>query len=103
MQIWMMPLKIAVVVRSKYVDGDPSLKQVGGGGPALLVVRVVIPPCVTLLKVSDTGEFPVTGSTGCARMPAPMGVFGAITRLCCARGPWSTAITPLRLSTLTGT
>src|SRR2546428_11786131 len=45
----------AVVVMSKYVEGLPGLKPAGGGGPALLVVSVVLPALVTSPKVTVTG------------------------------------------------
>ena len=64
MQTEMEPEKAAVVAKLKYSAGLPRANPVSGAGPVLLVVRLVTPPCVTVLKVSVTGDVPVVVSVG---------------------------------------
>jgi hypothetical protein len=42
------------------------------------VVRLVLPPCVTLLKVTVTGDVPDTGSTGMTTTERPGGVLPTV-------------------------
>ncbi len=63
-----------MVLSWKYVAGLPSLKPVGGGLPELLVVRVVVPPCVTVEKVRVTGVVPVVVSAGLTTTFVPAGL-----------------------------
>ena len=58
MQTETVPEKTAVVARSKYSAGLPTRNPAGGAKPVLAIVRVVIPPWVTLLKVSLAGVAP---------------------------------------------
>ena len=47
------------------------MKPVGGGGPELLVVKLVVPPCVTCAKVKLTGVVPPVVSMGWAWILLP--------------------------------
>ena len=47
------------------------MKPVGGGGPELLVVKLVVPPCVTCAKVKVTGVVPPVESMGWAWILLP--------------------------------
>src|SRR5438034_6463257 len=50
------PAYVAVVEMSKYRKGVAGSKPVGVGTPVRLVVRLVLPPLVTVVKVNDAAE-----------------------------------------------
>ena len=49
------PVKLAVVVRSKYSGGSPSMRPKGWGGPVSLIVTLVMPLVVTWAKPTEIG------------------------------------------------